>query len=49
MNNLGGLGSQYCEHLFDPLKCHNVDIMEEEDIQMNAVYNGQDENHTALV
>ena len=49
MNNLGGLGSQYCEHLFDPLKCHSVDIVEDRDIQLNDIYDGQDENHMVLV
>jgi hypothetical protein len=49
MNNLGGLGSQYCEHLFDPLKCHSVDTKEDRDIQMNEIYDGQYENHMVLV
>ena len=49
MNNLGGLGIQYCEHLFDPLKCHSVDIVEDRDIQLNDIYDGQDENHMVLV
>ena len=49
MNNLGGLDNQYCERPFDPYECHSVDIVEDRDIQMNDIYDGQDENHMVLV
>jgi hypothetical protein len=50
MNNLGGLGSQYCEHLFDPLKCHSVDTKEDRDIHDNGLQNvAQDVIHMVFV
>jgi hypothetical protein len=31
------------------LKCHSADTKEDRDIQMNEIYDGQDENHMVLV